>query len=150
VRRPSALRPRALDRRELGFGRALSGEERVGETFDLNYKGDRRLPERARPLSFEYTAELSQLHSAQDDNGEILKMELKQSLPEAVRAYEAELIMRALEASGWRLTEAAQQLGVKHQTLSAILHRRHTQFLTMLRPRKRRRASILRSLPEHG
>jgi DNA-binding NtrC family response regulator len=65
------------------------------------------------------------------------------SLPEAVRRYEAELIGRALEAAGGSITAAAQRLGVPHQTLSAIIRRRHKKFLDSRKPRKPRRVSII-------
>jgi tetratricopeptide (TPR) repeat protein len=64
-------------------------------------------------------------------------------LPEAVRRYEARLIAQALGESGGSVTKAAQRLGVGHQTLSAILHQRHQELLTMKKPRKRRQMSII-------
>jgi tetratricopeptide (TPR) repeat protein len=71
------------------------------------------------------------------------------SLLEAVRLYEAELIRRALEANRGSITAAAQQLGVTHQTLSAIIRRRHRDFLNARKPRKRRRVSIIRRDSNH-
>jgi tetratricopeptide (TPR) repeat protein len=47
------------------------------------------------------------------------------SLPDAVYAYESELILTALEGCGGRVTKAAKLLGVSHQSLSVILHKRH-------------------------
>lgn len=47
------------------------------------------------------------------------------SLPDVVRAYEAEIILRALTETGGRVTKAAQLLGLSHQNLSLILHQRH-------------------------
>ncbi len=47
------------------------------------------------------------------------------SLPDAVHAYERELILKALSDAGGRLTKAAGLLGVSHQSLSLTLHQRH-------------------------
>lgn len=51
------------------------------------------------------------------------------SLEREVHHYEAELIRRALEQSGWRVTRAARLLGITHQRLSFILHTRHKDLL---------------------
>ena len=50
------------------------------------------------------------------------------SLPDAIHAYERDLILKALNESGGRVTKAAGLLGVSHQTLSQILHQRHTDL----------------------
>lgn len=65
------------------------------------------------------------------------------SLPQAVRRYEAELIRGALDANGGSITAAAHQLGVPHQTLSAIIRRRHKNFLDSRKPRKPRRVRLI-------
>ena len=51
------------------------------------------------------------------------------SLEREVHHYEAELIRRALEQSGWRVTRAARLLGITHQRLSFILHTRHKDLV---------------------
>jgi tetratricopeptide (TPR) repeat protein len=50
------------------------------------------------------------------------------SLPEAVRTYEGEIILKALTESKGRVTRAAQMLGLSHQNLSLILHQRHKEL----------------------
>lgn len=59
-------------------------------------------------------------------------------LPEAIHNYERQLIFKALNAAGRRVTKAAKLLGVTHQSLSQILHQRHNdlkQFSIQRRPR---------------
>jgi tetratricopeptide (TPR) repeat protein len=63
------------------------------------------------------------------------------SLPEAVHAYERELILKALSESGGRVTKAAGLLGVSHQSLSLILHQRHDD-LQQHRIQRRPRGSL--------
>lgn len=63
------------------------------------------------------------------------------SLPEAVLAYEAEIILKALNETGGRITKAAQLLGLSHQNLSLILHQRHKDLKTNCAPRKPRSKS---------
>lgn len=60
------------------------------------------------------------------------------SLPEAVHAYERELILKALNETGGRVTKAAGLLGVSHQSLSLILHQRHKDLQQYRVQRKRR------------
>jgi tetratricopeptide (TPR) repeat protein len=50
------------------------------------------------------------------------------SLYDAIHAYERDLILKALNESGGRVTKAAGLLGVSHQSLSQILHQRHTDL----------------------
>jgi transcriptional regulator with GAF, ATPase, and Fis domain len=50
------------------------------------------------------------------------------SLPDAVRAYEGEIILRAITDSNGRVTKAATLLGLSHQNLSLILHQRHREL----------------------
>jgi len=66
------------------------------------------------------------------------------SLEEHVRRYEADLISRALAASGGSVTRAARMLGVTHQGLAFILNGRHKDLLSARSPVKRRRRSIIR------
>lgn len=60
------------------------------------------------------------------------------SLPEAVRTYEGDLILKALKETNGRITKAAQLLGLSHQNLSLILHSRHKDLKTNCAPRKPR------------
>jgi len=61
------------------------------------------------------------------------------SLPDAVQAYERELILKALNEAGGRVTKAAGLLGVSHQSLSLILHQRHEDLQQYRIQRKPRR-----------
>jgi CheY-like chemotaxis protein len=65
------------------------------------------------------------------------------SLPKEVEAYEARLIEEALEAEQGSVTRAAKRLGIKHQTLSSILKRRHKHLLKKRTPFVPRRVSII-------
>jgi tetratricopeptide (TPR) repeat protein len=65
------------------------------------------------------------------------------TLPKAVEAYEARLIEEALEAEHGSVTHAAKRLGVKHQTLSSILKKRHKHLLKKRTPFVPRRVSII-------
>lgn len=59
-------------------------------------------------------------------------------LPNAVHAYEKDLILKALNEAEGRLTRAAKLLGVSHQSLSLILHQRHKdlqEFRIVRKPR---------------
>jgi hypothetical protein len=77
---------------------------------------------------------------------EWLKREDGWSLPEAVKRYEAGLIKLALEANNHSVSHAARDLGIAHQTLSAILSQRHQGLLQREKPRKRRCQSIIKTL----
>lgn len=60
------------------------------------------------------------------------------SLPEAVRNFEGEVILKALNEADGRVTRAAKLLGMSHQSLSLILHQRHKdlqQYCVLRRPR---------------
>lgn len=60
------------------------------------------------------------------------------SLPEAVHSYERALILKALNEAGGRITKAAGLLGVSHQSLSQIMHKRHKDLQQYSVQRKRR------------
>jgi tetratricopeptide (TPR) repeat protein len=66
------------------------------------------------------------------------------SLPEAVCAYERELILKALNEAGGRVTKAAALLGLSHQNLSSILRQRHKNLLNYS-VQRRRRSSLKKS-----
>ncbi len=61
------------------------------------------------------------------------------SLSEAVHSYERELILKALNEASGRVTKAAGLLGVSHQSLSLILHKRHKDLQQCCVQRKRRK-----------
>jgi len=74
------------------------------------------------------------------------------SFRDAVHRVEAQLIERALNETGNRVSYAARLLGISHQHLSLMLHTRHNQLLYLLakednrfKPRKRRRQSIIKT-----
>lgn len=66
------------------------------------------------------------------------------SLESEVLSYEANLIRKALEATGGSVTRAARLLGVTHQGLAFILNGRHKDLLAIRTPVRRRRRSIIR------
>jgi DNA-binding NtrC family response regulator len=66
-------------------------------------------------------------------------------LPEAVRVYEGEIILKALNETRGRVTRAAQLLGVSHQNLSGILHQRHKELKQYCVRRKSRTESKVRA-----
>ena len=66
------------------------------------------------------------------------------SLPEAVRRYEARLIMWALKEAGGSISRAANRLGIKHQSLAYSLNARHPDLLDARTPAIPRRRSLIR------
>jgi len=66
------------------------------------------------------------------------------SLVEEVRLYEERLITRALKESHGKVTTAARMLGLRHQTLIAILESRHGELLQLRTPVQPRRRSIIK------
>jgi transcriptional regulator with PAS, ATPase and Fis domain len=63
------------------------------------------------------------------------------SMWEEVRLYEATLIKQALEMGGGSVVRAAELLGISHQSLSAMLNKRHKDLLpaTNLAGKRKRR-----------
>jgi CheY-like chemotaxis protein/tetratricopeptide (TPR) repeat protein len=66
------------------------------------------------------------------------------SLKDEVHRYERRFIERALEDAKRSVTRAAHMLGLKHQTLIALLNNRHRDLLPARKPVTRRRRSIIR------
>ncbi|MGI9107039.1 MAG: sigma 54-interacting transcriptional regulator [Pyrinomonadaceae bacterium] len=66
------------------------------------------------------------------------------SLEDEVRAYERNLIRRALDSAGGSITRAARLLNATHQGLAYIVNGRHKDLLSMRRPARRRRVSLMR------
>ncbi|MBD0373689.1 MAG: sigma-54-dependent Fis family transcriptional regulator [Pyrinomonadaceae bacterium] len=66
------------------------------------------------------------------------------SFAEEVQLYEERLIARALKDSRGRVTHAAHLLGLKHQTLIAIIKSRHKRLLDLRSPVQTRRRSIIK------
>jgi tetratricopeptide (TPR) repeat protein len=66
------------------------------------------------------------------------------SLFGAVHDLEAKFIARALEASEGSVTRAARLLGVRHQTLTAMLATRHKRLQSVRTPPLKRRRSIIK------
>jgi tetratricopeptide (TPR) repeat protein len=67
------------------------------------------------------------------------------SLPDAVKIYEGEIIMKALIESSGRVTKAAKMLGLSHQNLSLILHQRHRELKKYCVHRKPRSKSVVKT-----
>ncbi len=61
------------------------------------------------------------------------------SLPDAVHTFESEIILKAINDAGGRVTKAAKLLGMPHQSLSIILHNRHKELKQHCIQRKPRR-----------
>jgi DNA-binding NtrC family response regulator len=72
------------------------------------------------------------------------------SLKEEMRRYERRFVQRALEDAGGSVTRAAHMLGLKHQTLIALLNSRHRNLLYARKPVTPRRRSIIRKPMRHG
>jgi transcriptional regulator with GAF, ATPase, and Fis domain len=65
------------------------------------------------------------------------------SLYSAVQSLESKLIEEALEESGGSVTRAAKLLGLKHQTLIAMLQTRHKELQKKrIKPERRLRSII--------
>jgi len=67
------------------------------------------------------------------------------SLEEEVLSYERKLIRLALDAAEGKVTQAAELLGITHQSLSFILATRHKDLLEARRPPRPRRRSSKRT-----
>ena len=65
------------------------------------------------------------------------------SLFSAVREFEARLVEQALDESDGSVTSAARLLGLKYQTFTSLLNKRHKELLTKRTPPKRRLRSII-------
>ncbi len=61
------------------------------------------------------------------------------SLSDAVHTFESEIILKAINDAGGRVTKAARLLGMPHQSLSIILHSRHKELKQYCVQRKPRR-----------
>jgi DNA-binding NtrC family response regulator len=73
------------------------------------------------------------------------------SLEEEVLSYERKLIRLALDTTEGKVTQAAEMLGITHQSLSFILSTRHKDLLEARRPpRPRRRNNKLASPAEQA
>jgi tetratricopeptide (TPR) repeat protein len=62
----------------------------------------------------------------------------------AVHEFEAKLIGKALEEAGGSVTKAARLLGIRHQSLLAMLNVRHRKLLEKRKPQEKRRRSIIK------
>jgi transcriptional regulator with PAS, ATPase and Fis domain len=70
------------------------------------------------------------------------------TLDEEKHHFEARLIARALERHNGNVTPAARELGLSHQGLSDILDGRHRELAGARRPKRNRRKSIMRRIPQ--
>lgn len=66
------------------------------------------------------------------------------SLPDAIHAYEAWFIERALTASKGSVTHAARSLGISHQRLANLLETRHNNLFKARTPPTPRKRSIIK------
>ncbi|HEU4597687.1 MAG TPA: helix-turn-helix domain-containing protein [Pyrinomonadaceae bacterium] len=62
----------------------------------------------------------------------------------AVREFEAKLIGKALEEADGSVTKAARLLGIRHQSLLAMLNARHRKLLEKRKPQEKRKRSIIK------
>jgi CheY-like chemotaxis protein len=65
------------------------------------------------------------------------------SLPDTVKAVEAQFIARALSDAGGSVTSAARLLGISYQSLAYIVEKRHQDLLPARTPAAPRRKSII-------
>ncbi len=70
------------------------------------------------------------------------------TLEEEKNHFEARLIARALERHNGSITPAARELGLTHQGLSDILDGRQSELAAVRRPKRNRRKSIIRRVPQ--
>ena len=70
------------------------------------------------------------------------------TLEEEKNHFEARLIARALERHNGSITPAARELGLTHQGLSDILDGRQSELAAVRRPKRNRRKSIIRTVPQ--
>ena len=60
------------------------------------------------------------------------------SLPLTIKNFESEIIYKALEDSGRKITKASEMLGISHQNLSSLLKNRHKELSAKKKSRKKR------------
>lgn len=72
------------------------------------------------------------------------KMGTDFSLPDAVQAYEAKFISRALKEAEGSVTRAARRLGIPYQKLTYLLETRHKNLMPARKPAKKRHRSIIK------
>jgi len=72
------------------------------------------------------------------------------SLPKAVLAFEAKFIREALKLEKGSVSRAAKRLGVRHQTLTHLLEKRHRDLLNLRTPAKPRPRNVLRQAQKRG
>ncbi|HEY0321696.1 MAG TPA: sigma 54-interacting transcriptional regulator [Pyrinomonadaceae bacterium] len=66
------------------------------------------------------------------------------SMWEEVRLYEAKLIKQALDMGGGSVVRAAELLGISHQSLSAMLNKRHKELLPATNQAGKRKRRVFR------
>jgi tetratricopeptide (TPR) repeat protein len=66
------------------------------------------------------------------------------TLRESVQQHEKKLIRQALQRTDGSVTQAARLLGLSHQSLIAIIERRHRDLLTERKPKMRRKNNIIK------
>lgn len=76
------------------------------------------------------------LNRAERDLEGGIEIEGDMNLAELMLRHEGELIKRALQVSGGRLTRAARLLGITHQGLSLILDNRQKKLLALRHPKR--------------
>ncbi len=128
---------------ELGNSQHPQIQRRLGKTarrFIVSNFVSLSQPEKGTTVRTEPTLQLQSAPEASGAPG----FSIEVSLEEHMLRYEADLISRALAASGGSVTRAARMLGVTHQGLAFILNGRHKDLLSARSPVKRRRRSIIK------
>ena len=68
------------------------------------------------------------------------------SLFSAVREFEARLVEQALDEADGSVTNASRLLGLKYQTFTSLLNKRHKELQVKRTPPKRRLRSIIKKV----
>ena len=78
------------------------------------------------------------------DNLPAHELRIGGDLKAEVKRYEAELIRKALDQTGGRITKTAEILGMSHQALSDLIKGKHKDLQSARTPRRARRRSIIK------
>jgi hypothetical protein len=111
----------------------LAADQRLGNNFDDDTIARLR---RCARITIEKAMQRESSPSTEATIGE--------GLEEQVLHFESQLIRDALDEANGSITRAARNLGLTHQGLAYIISTRHEKLMTLRRPPRTRRRSIIR------
>jgi len=113
----------------------------TAETRDFCLRAEEVLPKTSRSTTLERLKNISSEFLQPEQNSFIRGKAEKWegfSLPAEVKKFEAKFVFEALQDANGKVTKAAEFLGISHQTLSLLLKQRHSNLISVKKPRKPR------------